>query len=155
MRLTPFLPADDPAAWRRVFLTVLLTVTALRVWLAIVLPFTGDEAYFLDWGRHPDWGFYDHPPMVGWWLAALSRLSDHPAVLRLPALIAPPLIALVTRVALAPAGATVAWGGATLLLLAPLNAINVAITTDIPLMLFGFGAMVAYLRALRTGRGAG
>jgi hypothetical protein len=154
MRSTSFLPADDPAAWRRCFVAVLIVVTMLRAWLAIVLPFTGDEAYFFDWGQHPDWGFYDHPPMVGWWLAGLAGVSDHPAVLRLPALVAPPLIALLTRFALAPAGPIVAWGAATLLLLAPLNAVNVAITTDIPLMLFGFGAMAAYLRALRTGRGA-
>ena len=46
-----------------------------RLWLSAVFPFTGDEAYFVDWGRHPDWGFYDHPPMVGWWLAARTPLS--------------------------------------------------------------------------------
>jgi hypothetical protein len=152
MRLTASLSADDPAAWRRLFLIVLVVVTTLRVALAIGLPFTGDEAYFHDWGRNPDWGFYDHPPMIGWWLAVLDRISDHPAVLRLPALLAPPLIALATRAVLAPAGPVVAWGAATLLLLAPVNAVNVAITTDVPLMLFAFLAMAAYLRALRTGR---
>jgi hypothetical protein len=153
MRLTDSLRADDPDAWRRMFAVVLVATTALRTWLAIALPFTGDEAYFHQWGLNPDWGFYDHPPMVGWWLAALARISDHPAVLRLPALLAPPLMALATGAVLAPAGPVIAWGAATLLLLAPLNAVNVAITTDIPLMVFAFCAMAAYLRALRTGRG--
>jgi hypothetical protein len=46
----------------------------------------------------------------------------------------------------------VSWLGATLVLLAPLNAWNVAITTDIPLMLFSFAAIAAWLQALRTGR---
>ena len=35
------------------------------------------------------------------------------------------------------------WLGATLVALSPLNAVNVAITTDIPLMAFAFLAMVA------------
>ena len=35
------------------------------------MPITGDEASFIWSGRFPDWGFYDHPPMIGWWLAAL------------------------------------------------------------------------------------
>jgi hypothetical protein len=152
MRLTASLHANNPAAWRRLFWGVLLVTSALRLALSIALPFTGDEAYFHDWGRRLEWGFYDHPPMVGWWLGALDRISDHPAVLRLPALLAPPLLALATRAMLAPAGPIVAWGAATLLLLAPLNVVNVAITTDIPLMVFAFFAMAAYLRALRTGR---
>jgi hypothetical protein len=152
MSPTRSLTHDAPAAWRRVFLTTLVLVTLLRVGLAIALPFTGDEAYFHVWGRNPDWGFYDHPPMVGWWLAGLSALSDVPWVLRLPALAAPVVIALATRALLAPAGFVVSYGAATLLVLAPLNAVNVAITTDVPLMLFAFGAMALYLRALRTGR---
>ena len=35
---------------------------------------TADEAYFIWWGWLPDWGFYDHPPMIGWWLAAPTSL---------------------------------------------------------------------------------
>jgi hypothetical protein len=26
------------------------------------------EAFFYQWGVYPDWGYYDHPPMVGWLL---------------------------------------------------------------------------------------
>lgn len=149
----PFLPrADDPDSWRRAFLVLLVVLTALRVALAIALPFTGDEAYFYYWGKNPDWGFYDHPPMVGWWLAALSAVSEHPAVLRLPAVLAPPAMALATRALLASAGPAISWGAASLVLLAPLNAVNVAITTDVPLMAFAFATMALYLRALRTGR---
>jgi hypothetical protein len=85
MRLTASLHANDPAAWRRLFWGVLLVTSALRLALSIALPFTGDEAYFYFWGKNPDWGFYDHPPMVGWWLAALASISEHPAVLRLVA----------------------------------------------------------------------
>lgn len=138
---------------RRSFWIALLVLTGLRAWLAAALPFTGDEAYFAQWGRYPDWGFYDHPPMIGWWLAGLERFSDSRFVLRLPALLAPPLIALLGWALMRPRGAAIAWSGATLLLLLPLNAWNVAITTDIPLMLFSALAVALYLRARASGRG--
>jgi hypothetical protein len=152
MNLFRSLREDAPEAWSRVFVVALVVATAFRVWLSFALPFTGDEAYFWYWGKNPDWGFYDHPPMIGWWMGALSWLSDAPAVQRLPALLGPILIAVLTRALLAPLGATVSYGAATLLVLAPLNAVNVAVTTDAPLMVFTFLAMAAYLRALRTGR---
>ena len=50
---------------------------------------TGDEAYFVLWGRHPDLGFYDHPPMVGWLLALILRWSDAEWALRLPVTLLP------------------------------------------------------------------
>ena len=58
-----------------VFFAALAMTLAFRLWFAHALPFTGDEAYFYYWGVTPDWGFYDHPPMVGWWLGALNALS--------------------------------------------------------------------------------
>ena len=58
------------------------------------LPFTGDEASFTWWGRNPDWGFYDHPPMVGWWLAALLAVSDAEWWLRLPMTLQPAVLSL-------------------------------------------------------------
>ena len=35
----------------------------LTLWM--VLPMTGDEAYFVFWGGDPAGGYYDHPPVVG------------------------------------------------------------------------------------------
>jgi hypothetical protein len=75
---------DDPAATRRLFVYVLALTLSLRTVLAVCLPFTGDEAYFQSWGIRPDWGFYDHPPMVGWWPGLLSRLSWRPACCACP-----------------------------------------------------------------------
>lgn len=140
------------ATARRAFWATLIALGALRAWFALALPMTGDEAYFLSWGRNPDWGFYDHPPMVGWWLAALDAISGHRFVLRLPALVAPPVVAAIGWHMMRRHGEALAWSTATLLLLVPLNAWNVAITTDIPLMLFAAATMAMYLRARRSGR---
>ncbi len=141
--------------WLRWFLIALGVNLAVRVPLAAWLPFTGDEAYFHAWGLNPDWGFYDHPPMVGWWLAALaplaSALGESTLILRLPALLAPPLIAIMVSTWLARFDRGLALAAGALTLLIPLNAWNVAITTDVPLMIFACAAVVVLLTAIETG----
>ena len=74
----------SPLSLPRWLLIAGLGALLLRGWLALTLPITGDEAYFIWWGWLPDWGFYDHPPMIGWWLAALSLVSKAEWWLRLP-----------------------------------------------------------------------
>ena len=143
---------DEPVGARRVFFATLVVLTLLRAALAGILPFTSDEAYFTVWGQYPDWGYYDHPPMIGWWLAPLSALSTEPFVLRLPAVFAPPVVALIAIAMLRRYGEALAWTAGTLMLLVPLNAVNVAITTDIPLMIFSALCVLFYLRAQRSGR---
>lgn len=48
----------------------------LKFALIIMLPLTGDEAYFIVWGQTLALGYYDHPPAVGWVLALLSQFAD-------------------------------------------------------------------------------
>ncbi len=48
---------------------------------------SGDEAYFIVWAKHPDFGYYDHPPMVGWLLQLMLSLGSSELVLRLPAIL--------------------------------------------------------------------
>lgn len=134
---------------KRSFLFFLLVTLAFRLWLALALPITGDEAYFIWWGKNPDWGFYDHPPMIGWWLAALLQVSDADVWLRLPALLLPVVLALAARQVLRPQGEALSWGGASLMLLTPLNVWNVIITTDTALVFFGFLSALAWWRAAR------
>jgi hypothetical protein len=31
-----------------------------------------DEAYYWQWSRHLDWGYFDHPPLVAWLMALLG-----------------------------------------------------------------------------------
>ena len=143
---------------RRWFLGSLAVTLLFRGWLSVVVPFTGDEAYFLVWGQQPDIGYYDHPPMVGWLLALLAPLSTVEWVLRLPALLLPVALAFGTRWSLArwfgrgPAEADLAGA---LVLLVPMNAWNVLITTDTPLILFSFATIVFFARAASRDIAAG
>lgn len=137
----------------RLFAALLVVTLAFRCWLAVVLPITGDEAYFIWWGMRPDWGFYDHPPMVGWWLAALLQIGDAPFWLRLPATMQPAIlavaiVALLRRLAPGLSDAQ-RHGVGLLVLLAPANVWNVAITTDTPLVYFCVFSGLAWWRAAR------
>ena len=141
--------AQDAMA-RRWFFGALVATLVFRTWLSVVVPLTGDEAYFLVWGQRPDIGYYDHPPMVGWLLALLAPLSTAEWVLRLPALLLPVVLAVGARAALTRwfgRGQAVADLAAVLVVLVPMNVWNVLITTDTPLILFSFGAIVLFARA--------
>ncbi|HEX8989271.1 MAG TPA: glycosyltransferase family 39 protein, partial [Rhodocyclaceae bacterium] len=136
---------------RRLFFVLLGITLAFRFWLAAAMPITGDEAYFVDWGRWPDWGFYDHPPMIGWWLAALLAVSDAEWWLRLPVTLQPALLAAAVGWTTARVWPELederAWWAALLVLLAPVNVWNVFVTTDTPLIYFSVLSGLAWIRA--------
>ena len=132
---------------------ILLAVSVLiKVVMALVLPITGDEAYFIVWGKHLDYGYYDHPPMVGWWLYGLLQVSDHPLWLRLPNILVTTLIGwMIFRIVL-PRGNTNAVIAAGLYWLAPVHLLAPLITTDVPLILFAFLSGIAFYKAQRHDR---
>jgi len=143
------------AVLRRAFWAAIAAVLAFRLWLAWWLPLTGDEAYFVTWARAPDLGFYDHPPMVGWILAALLQVSQSTLVLRLPQVLLPPLVAvgmvaLVRALARAePDSERIAYAAALAWLLVPVQVVNVLVTTDTPLVFFSALSMAAFVLAVR------
>ena len=90
-------------AWlqRRLGLFV-IAVTAIRLAAAAIIPLTEDEAYYRIWAQHLHLGYYDHPPMVAWWIALGQRIVGNSAlgVRLLPVLgagIASILVAAITR----------------------------------------------------------
>ena len=129
----------------------LIGLFLFRLWFSSVLPMTGDEACCVGWGEHPAGGYYDHPPMVGWWLSALLALSRAEWVLRLPALLLPLILAWGGWWLVRPAGVERARFAALLILLQPVNVWNVLITTDTPVILFSWLSVLAYVAALRAG----
>ncbi|MBI3858280.1 MAG: glycosyltransferase family 39 protein, partial [Planctomycetes bacterium] len=48
----------------------LLALLPLRVALIPVIPILPEEAYHWNYARHLDWGYFDHPPMIAWAIAA-------------------------------------------------------------------------------------
>ncbi|MCK9285581.1 MAG: glycosyltransferase family 39 protein [Rhodocyclaceae bacterium] len=143
----------DGVSPRRLFFWLLGSLLVFRLWLAAALPITGDEAYFIWWGKVPDWGFYDHPPMIGWWLAAQLSLGDAAWWLRLGSVLQPFALAggvfwFLPRIAPGVDAARRGWA-ALLVLLAPAFVWNVLITTDTPLIYFSVFSGLCWLRARR------
>ncbi|MGP1677449.1 MAG: ArnT family glycosyltransferase [Burkholderiales bacterium] len=134
---------------RTAFYVTLVLTLAFKFWLAQALPMTGDEAYFIYWGVYPDFGYYDHPPMIGWILAMLLQLSRAEWVLRLPVIVLPALVALAMLQYLRRVDEDKAYVAALAFLLLPVNVWNVLITTDTPLVLFSFVSALCFAAALR------
>lgn len=144
-------PGTELARARRVFVWTAALTLLLKGVLAAAFPMTGDEAFFYQWGVHPAWGYSDHPPMVGWWLAALRQISEAPWVLRsatvlLTTLIGFGLVDLARRFLPAEREASAWWAGAVYLAL-PWSWLFVLVTTDTPLMFFMALSAWCFLRA--------
>ncbi|MFH1602950.1 MAG: glycosyltransferase family 39 protein [Pseudomonadota bacterium] len=141
--------AQTTVPLRAAFLAALALTLAFKFWLAQALPMTGDEAEFVMWGAHPDFGYFDHPPMIGWILALLLRLSEAQWVLRLPAILLPALVAFAMLLYLRRVDEDKAYIAALAFLLVPANVWNVLITTDTPLVLFSFLSALCFAAALQ------
>ncbi len=136
----------------------LAVLTALRLAFAAAIPLTEDEAYYRLWAMHPQFGYYDHPPMVAWWLAIGTRLAgDTPLGARLVPILASAAAGLliydIAQLAgLSPrtAARAVAWYNA-----APLVGFGaMLILPDAATTLFWCLTLWAILKSERTGRGA-
>ena len=79
---------------RRLFICSVIGWIVLHAVLAAMLPISGDEAYFWDCARHPDWAYFDQPGLMIWPITVFRPiLGDHALAVRAPALIASALIA--------------------------------------------------------------
>ena len=82
--------ASASADWSATAVWVLmLATTALKGVGASLLPLAGDEAYYYDCSRHPDWCYFDQPGLVIWGMIPFRALLGEVALaVRAPALVA-------------------------------------------------------------------
>jgi len=157
--LTP-LAAAPLARWKvsPALVAGLLALTVARLAFAAVIPLTEDEAYYRLWAEHLSFGYFDHPPMVAWWIAAGRALvGDNPLGARVTAIFATLLVSVLIidlgrQLGLSDQTAQRAalWYNATLTV-----ALGGAVTTpDAPATLFWTICLWALARSWRTGRNA-
>lgn len=70
---------------RNLFLLCFITFV-IRVLISILLPLGNDEAYYVLYGRFPDFHYYDHPLLIGWAIrfSTWNFTFQHPFFYRLP-----------------------------------------------------------------------
>ena len=111
---------------------------------------TGDEALFYWWARFPDYGYYDHPPMVAWWIMGARALwGDAAWAIRVPMLLLPLGVGWAIWWAWSPVDRTRAAWAVLLYWLMPMNWLNALMTTDSPLILFAAWSVAGLVRAER------
>jgi len=136
----------QPLQWLSLTLIASLLI---RIAVAYWIPLTGDEAYFVTWGKNLDYGYYDHPPMVGWFLSLMLLVSDATVWLRLPGILMFTFMGIVIFRLLKGIDETKAAYAAILFLIAPINLLSVLITTDTPLILWSFISAFFFFKAQR------
>ena len=76
-------------------LAFVLALTALRLVLAAAIHPTEDEAYYRLWAAGLQAGYYDHPPMIAWWIRLGQIIAgDTPLGLRLIPVLASAIVTL-------------------------------------------------------------
>ena len=65
-----------PIAILVIFAAILIVDRAVFHLFAGPLP---DEAYYWLWGQHPDWSYFDHPPLQAWLQGFGARSSATPS----------------------------------------------------------------------------
>jgi len=114
-------------------------MTLVRLWLATQIGLTDDEAYYRLWALAPAMSYFDHPPMVGWMIAAGRWVAgDNPLGIRLMAVLVSLLGPLVLwRTAAILFGPGIARRAVWIALAMPLLAVGgVIVTPDTPSVLF-------------------
>src|SRR5260221_10504269 len=102
---------DDADEWREALL-ITLAGTLVRLFFGMLLSPFPDETYYWDWSRHLAFGYYDHPPVIAWliaagnWLAGLFGANASPLAIRLF-----PVIAGGGAAYFSPPGGSRVWGG--------------------------------------------
>lgn len=133
----------------RYFYWVLFVTFVIKLILSAVIPLTGDEAYYWIWGKFPAWGYYDHPPFIGWFLHPFVLISQNKIWLRLPVVLTTTFMGWLTFLLLRSYDPIKAALIAILFLISPLPLGAVLITTDTPVILFSFLSALCVFHAIR------
>ncbi len=151
MAATPLTsPSSDDRLWTRRFFWLVAGMLALRVvclFTVVDFQLSGDESYYWDWGRRPDWCYYSKPPLIGWLMTVLRlAFGYHWQVVRLAAMaLGSTSLVLLFALGKKMFGARTGFIAALMLALTPANLLsNLAFTIDSPLLLCWTAALLAF-----------
>lgn len=58
-----------------------------KIIISYFVPILPDEAYYWAWSQHPDWSYFDHPPMISWLIWISRVLFSNSDMIRWPGII--------------------------------------------------------------------
>jgi 4-amino-4-deoxy-L-arabinose transferase-like glycosyltransferase len=64
----------------RALMVFLIAITLIRLAAAAGIHLTEDEAYYRLWAASPQFGYFDHPPMIAWWIRAGMAIAGDSAL---------------------------------------------------------------------------
>ena len=142
----------------RLCLALVALLLLFRVLLAATADLSEDEAYYWLWSTHLAAGYYDHPPMIAYWIRAGTAVFGQTGFgVRFAAVLSSVAGSYVLyRASLSLFGdrnaalLAVLWLNATLFC----NAAAIIATPDTPLAFFATVALFASAKLTETGRGA-
>lgn len=143
-----------PSEIDRAFVKFLLALAVVRLIVVWILPLdlAGDEAYYWEWGRHLDWGYFSKPPGIGWLMALAGWLGgDSTFGIRLFAvLFGTGSLGLTYLLGRSLYGAATGLITALVFAANPANAaLNLLLTIDAPLVFFWMLALYAFWRLIQ------
>jgi hypothetical protein len=155
-RLLSFLYGLTDSELHRWFVASWLLLTGFRLLAlaALALDLSGDEAYYWEWGRQLDWGYYSKPPGIAWLMALAGSIGgDTTFGIRLFAVALGSFgIWFLYTLGACFYGVRVGVAAAFLFALLPASAaLNLVLTIDAPLMFFWTGALLAFWRFIESG----
>jgi undecaprenyl-diphosphatase len=155
-RANPDEVRDDDRRWWRRTLWVVGGLLMFRLAFTAVAPLdlVHDEAYYWDWSRQLDWGYYSKPPMVAWLIAlSTNLLGSSPWAVRLPSiLLGTGGLLLVYLLAARLYGGRAGFWATVLSAATPGNAaLSLLMTIDAPLLFCWSAALICLWRFLQRG----
>jgi 4-amino-4-deoxy-L-arabinose transferase-like glycosyltransferase len=136
----------DLFAKRGAMWAILALILFLRLFWHACEPIgiVGDEAYYWDWGRKLDWGYFSKPPGIAWLHRLVAELGGQSAygIKACAALLATSSVAFLFLAVRKFSGDTIARSAACILVLSPGNLLlGSFLTTDAPLVFFWNGGL--------------
>jgi hypothetical protein len=137
---------ERAVVWRKLVPIILVTfgVKCLAAW---VFPFSGDEAYLTTWGRDVAWGYYDHPPLIGWLLYLVLYLGQSPVLLRSVSILSATVVGVGIYLLLRPYDERKAYLAFLLFMFSPGAMAFFILSTEAPLLLFSFLSVALLFKA--------
>ncbi|MCB1242458.1 MAG: ArnT family glycosyltransferase [Verrucomicrobiales bacterium] len=153
--MPPSLPASGPALeseagiWKKRTLWLLLGAAVLRlVYAALVrIELAGDEAYYWDWGRRLDWGYYSKPPLIAWLMALIGWIGRNTdvAIRMAPVVVITGSLWLLSRLTSRLFGERAGFVASLTAMAFPANALlGFFFTIDAPLIFFWTGSLITF-----------